>query len=175
VVSVTLADYQILQMTITIKNVQKFKEHYGSNPSVISFVWSDILIRTDIDLGICANDRSEKGFRRLLAALHFLWAYPKNASLLGSTVGVSKRMVQGENLWKWVKVLAKLKEIKIVWPDDEYNNPNRQIYIISVDGVDFKVWEKSSPEFNIDKAQYSHKFNHGALKYELASTLLPQE
>ena len=57
---------------------------------------------------------------------------------------------------------------KIVWPEDEYNDPNRPIFIISVDGVDFKCWEKSSPEFNIDRGQYSVKHNHGALKYEIA-------
>merc|ERR1711915_71933 len=43
-----------------------------------------------------------------------------------------------------------------------------QIFIVSVDGVDFKVWEKKHPRFKVDRGQYSKKFNHGALKYEIA-------
>ena len=58
--------------------------------------------------------------------------------------------------------------MKIIWPEDEYNNPDGQIYIVTVDGVDFKVWEKQHPEFPYDKGQYSHKISHGALKYEIA-------
>lgn len=149
------------------RNVRTFMAHYGSSPSVVAVVWCDI-ITEEIDLGVSAKDKNEKGFRRLLGAMHFLWAYPKNAVILASAMGTNIRQCQGENLWKWVKALALLKALKIVWPEDEYNDPNRQIIIVSVDGVDFKCWEKSTPEFNIDKGQYSHKFHHGALKYEIA-------
>ncbi len=40
--------------------------------------------------------------------------------------------------------------------------------LFPVDGTDFKVWEKKHPAMPIDKGQYSHKFNHGTLKYEIA-------
>ena len=63
--------------------------------------------------------------------------------------------------------IAGLKEIKIVWPEEEYNDPNSQKYIISVDGADFKTREKKHPTMNIDKGQYCHKHNRGALKYEI--------
>jgi hypothetical protein len=99
---------------------------------------------------------------------HFIWAYPKNAQLLATSFGVCERQVQGENLWKWVRRIAALKGIKIVWPEDEYNNPHSQIFIISVDGTDFKVWERKHATMTIDSGQYSHKFNHGGLKYEIA-------
>jgi len=143
-----------------------FKEHFGPSPTVVAVVWSDIL-SADVELGLKKGDKSEKGFTKVLTALHFLWAYPKNGGILASTVGTSKRMVQGENLWRWVKVLSNLKQIKIVWPEEAFNS-SRQVFIVSVDGVDFRCWEKSSPEFNVDRGQYSHKFNHGALKYEIA-------
>ncbi len=39
---------------------------------------------------------------------------------------------------------------------------------MSVDGVDFKVWEMKHQRMPIDKGGYSHKFNHCALKYEIA-------
>lgn len=97
---------------------------------------------TDIDLDLGEGDKSKKGFRKLLTILHFLWGYPKNTTILPSTCGTCERLVQGENLWKWVRVLASLKAIKIVWPEVEYNNPNQQIFIVSVDDTDYKVWEK---------------------------------
>jgi hypothetical protein len=39
---------------------------------------------------------------------------------------------------------------------------------VSVDDVDFKVWEMKHQTMPIDKGGYSHKFNHCALKYEIA-------
>ena len=148
-------------------NITKFKEHFGPSPSVIAVVWSDILA-SDLDLGLDQNDRSECGFKKLLTALHFLWAYPKNASILASTCGTNKRDVEGERLWKWVKVLDKLKAIKIVWPAEKYNDPNGQIYLATVDGTDMKTKEKSTAQFNVDRKQYTKKFAHGGLKYEIA-------
>ena len=101
-------------------------------------------------------------------AHHFLWAYPKNGKILASAFSVCERTVQGENMWRWVRMIAALKATKIVWPEEEYNDPNSQIFIISVDGTDFKVWERKHPMMPYHKGHYSHKFNHGALKYEIA-------
>ncbi len=60
-------------------------------------------------------------------------------------------------------MIAALKANKIIWPEEEYNDPNSQIFIISVDGTDFKVWESKHPMMPYDKGQFSHKFNHMAL------------
>jgi hypothetical protein len=147
-------------------NVKKFKEHFGSSPSVIAFVWNDILT-ADIDLGLDASDTSEKGFRKLLIAIHFLWAYPKNNGLLASTCSTCKRLVEGDNLWKYVKALAKLKAIVIVWPEAEYNDPKGPIFLGTVDGIDLKTREKTTELLNKDKKQFTHKHNHGGVKYEL--------
>ena len=73
------------------KHIDDFKSHYGTNPTRLSFLWCDLITSTDI--GLEANDRSEKGFKQLLIALHFLWAYPKNATILASTFAISKGMV----------------------------------------------------------------------------------
>jgi len=75
-------------------------------------------------------------------------------------------MVQGEFLWHWVKILDKLKDKVIIWPEKEYDNPKRHI-LLSVDGIDCRTWEKASEEFNVDPKTYSHKYNHGGLKYEI--------
>jgi hypothetical protein len=146
------------------RRISDFKKHYGSSPTIIAFLWQDIQQHIDVS----AADKSEKGFRSLLTAIHFLWAYPKNAAILASTVGVSGGQVKGVGLWKWVYVIAQLTKKSFVWPTDKYGNPNGRIFIVSVDGVDFRVWEKKHPTYNIDRGQYSHKFKHGALKYEIA-------
>jgi hypothetical protein len=75
-------------------------------------------------------------------AHHFLWAYPKNLKLLAAAFGMSKNMGEGEKLWRWIRMIAGLKRIKIVLPEEQYNNPRSQIFIISVNGTYFRVWEK---------------------------------
>jgi hypothetical protein len=156
----------------TKNDIKLFKKHYGSDPAVLARIWHDmgetILLETGTTIIPESKDKTEKGFKSFLIATHFLWAYPKNGEMLASRFGVGLRQVQGENLWRWVRMIASLKEKKIVWPAEIYNDPTGQMYIVSVDGVDFKVWEMKHPMMPIDKGGYSHKFNHGALKYEIA-------
>ena len=149
------------------KTIAIFKTHFGPSPSVIACIWSDILTK-DIDLGLNKGDKSKKGFKMFLTSIHFLWAYPKNAGLLASTCSTYKRNVEGESLWKWVRAIERLQEIKIVWPEEKYRDPKGQKFIISVDGVDMKTREKSTSTYNVDSTQYSQKFNHGGVKYEIA-------
>jgi hypothetical protein len=150
----------------TERRTDDFKSHYGSSPVVVANIWYDMMT-TDINLGLTESDKSDKGFKMLMIALHFLWTYPKNSKILASRFGICERKARGEPLWRWVRMLAKLKAKKFVW-DASLDDPNSQVFIVSVDGTDFKVWEKKHPTLPIDKGQYSHKFNHGALKYEIA-------
>jgi hypothetical protein len=143
-----------------------FRSHYGSSPVVIANIWYD-LMTTDTCTGLTEKDESDNGFRMHLIAHHFLWAYPKNSKLLASLFHICDRNIRGEPLWRWVRMIAALKTKKIVW-DESLDDPSSQVFIVSVDGTDFKVWEKKHPLFTIDKGQYSHKYNHGALKYEIA-------
>jgi hypothetical protein len=152
----------------TPRRTDEFKAHYGSSPIVLANQWYDLMTSAIPDLAKTEVDNSEKGLRSFFTAHHFMWAYPKNAKILASSFAVCEKRVQGENLWRWVRMIAALKSKKIVWPEEEYNDPTRQIFIVSVDGTDFKVWERKHPKFPYDKGQYSHKFNHGALKYEIA-------
>eukprot|EP00980_Cylindrotheca_fusiformis_P030737 scaffold25337_cov769-Cylindrotheca_fusiformis.AAC.2 len=148
-------------------NVKKFAREFGTTPTVVASVWNDI-VTTDLDLGLSTReDISEKGFKRLLIALHFLFVYPKNDGVLASHFGTCKRLVEGEHKWKWVKALAKLSVLVIEWPEEEYNDPDGREILGSVDGIDFKIREKSTARLNVDSKQYSHKHNHGALKYEI--------
>lgn len=60
-----------------------------------------------------------------------------------------------------------MKAEKIVW-DRSLDDPNTQVFIITVDGVDCHIWEPKHPTLPIDKAYWSHnKFNKAAVKYEI--------
>jgi len=147
---------------MTDKNVNLFKKIHGSNPTVIALMWHDIISNGG------AHVHTEKDFKRHLTVMCFLWAHPKNAEILALAFGVSTRQAQGENLWQWVWMIATQKEHKIIWPTKEFENPNSQKFLASVDGVDFKVWEGKHPTLPCDRRNMSHKFKKAAVKYGIA-------
>jgi hypothetical protein len=109
------------------KNVKRFLAHFGSSPYELSFVWAHLLQSTDS--GLDAKDKSEKGFKKIMTACHFLWVRPKNNQVLSTACGYNcTRHVEGEGLWKYVKALASLKSRVIVWPEAKYRSPNSQIF-----------------------------------------------
>ena len=63
--------------------------------------------------------------------------------------------------------MSALKELKIVW-DERFGSDDFTIFIVLIDGVDFRVWEKPTERYNIDKGLSSHKSKHGALRYLIA-------
>lgn len=100
----------------------------------------------------------------------FLWKYYTSADI-ATRFRQCERYSRGHHLWKWVKNIAALKGEVIVW-DELFDSDHSEIFIVSVDGTDFKIREKSTNELNVDKKQYSQKFNHGGLKYEIAVGLV---
>ncbi|CAJ1945440.1 unnamed protein product [Cylindrotheca closterium] len=148
------------------RNNERFMSFFGVSTTVISFAWAYIL--KSPDSGIDLKDKSEKGFQKILTACHYLWARPKNNEILATTCGYNcKRHVEGENLWKYVKALAKIKDQVIVWPETKYNNPRGQKILGTIDGVDFKTREKSTDQFNQCPKQFTYKHHHCGVKYEL--------
>ena len=148
----------ITEDDFTESNIRLFKGHFGPSPTTVAFVWNDIMTTNCTELGILSSEKSEKGFKRFLIGIYFLWAYPKNAMILSSTTGICERMVRGENLWHWPKAIGRLKYQVISWPEDDYNNPQRNI-LLTVDGIDFKTYKKSNDDYNFDPKQFSHKCN----------------
>jgi hypothetical protein len=131
------------------------------------------MITTEINLGMLeGGEVLDKGFKMFLVTHHFLWTYPtKSSQILASLSEICERNARGENIWCWIRMFAKLKAKKIVW-DHSFYDPNNQIFIVAVDGTNFKVWEKKYPALLTDKAQYLHyKFNGGALRYEIAANI----
>jgi hypothetical protein len=103
------------------------------------------MMTTNICLKLSISEKSDKGFDKFLIAHHFLWAYPQNLKLPASTFKhIGERDAGGEELWRWVEMIAQLKVEKIVW-DKSLDDPGSTVFIVSVDGTDFKVWEKNTP------------------------------
>jgi hypothetical protein len=73
------------------KKVLEFKAHYGSSPLVVANIWSD-LCSTTIE-GACLEEKEklEKGFKKFMLGMFFLWTYPKNMQL--TTIVVSESLI----------------------------------------------------------------------------------
>jgi hypothetical protein len=147
--------------------LEEFHAHYyGSDALELADVWYD-LTTTDIEgAQLTATEKSEKGFRFFLMAHHFLWTYPKNSRNISSRFKICECYCRGKSRWTWVGKIVALKAKKIVW-DPRLNQPNIETFILSVDGTDFKMWEKKHPNLPRDPQQCSQKFKHGAVKYEI--------
>ena len=94
------------------------------------------------------------------------WTYPKNVKLVKSQFKICLRYLQSDDLWYWPKKIHALKEKKIVWPAD-LDNHYTEILAISVDGVNFRSWEKKHPTLNKDPEFFDHKHNSCGFKYEI--------
>jgi len=71
-----------------------------------------------------------------MLAQHFLWAYPKNSTILTSTFGVGLKVGQGRSLWDMIEKIAALVSTKVKW-DPDFDKLDTEVFIISVDGKDF--------------------------------------
>ena len=153
---------------------KEFHAHYGSSPLVLATQWYD-LITFGMPEALKLNKQDkERGFRMFLTAHHFLWAYPRNANILASRMGISNWMVRGSRLWVWIQRVAALKEKMIKWPS-VLDDPNSEIEICTIDGTDYRGWEKKHPTLPIDKAQCSKKIAHGAMKYQMVVAVQHQK
>jgi len=151
--------------------IELFREHYGTSHVVLANIWRD-LNETDIeDARLDEKDRNEKGFKTFMIAYYFLFIYPKNRGLIQSRFGICKKYCGGERLWYWVAKIAALKAKMIRW-DPVLNDPNSEIFIITIDGTDKRRWEPSThPRYNVDRRQFSKKFAHAALKFEIGLSI----
>jgi hypothetical protein len=147
--------------------LEQFHSHYGSDDVDLASMWHDLMTTTIPDAKLTTKEKSEKGFKAFMMAHHFLWTYPKNANLFASRFSICERYCRGEPLWRWIAKIAALKAKKIVW-DPRLDADNTEIFVLTTDGTDFKMWEKKHPTLPIDRKQCSHKFNHAAVKYEIA-------
>lgn len=80
------------------------------------------------------------------------------------------RYLEGKELWYWPKKIRALKAEKIKWHKD-LDSHYTAIMAITVDGVNYRAWEKKHPTLNKDPKFYDHKHNSCGFKYEIGISL----
>lgn len=141
--------------------------HYGS----ASFVIAEIFFHIQ-QAGIPEKENSLRGFKRFMAAIFFLWVYPRSSGLLSTRFQMCQKYCQGQVLWTWIKRIESLKEKKIKW-DDSLADPEKSAFVASIDGTDCKIWEpRANHRYNVDKTFFSKKFAHAGIKYEIVLDIL---
>lgn len=143
----------------------EFHKHFGSSPLDIAEIWYD-LCNHDENL-LSKKEKSNKGFKRYLIAMYWLWAKPKNAALLASRFDCCLDYVQGREIWLWIERIMSLAGKKIIW-DSSLDSEDTEVFAISTDGVDFPVWERQHPKYPVDTKAMSHKFRSCGAKYIIA-------
>jgi hypothetical protein len=173
---VLLSPIDVLKKGLTFLDIQRksesqntleFHKHYGSNPLDLAEMWYDLTVTDIPEARIDDKEKSEKGFKMFMITHFFLWTYPKNSNLIASRFKCCERYLRGEPLWKWIKRIAALKAKKIVWKPS-LDSANTATFAISIDGTDFRIWERKHIALPRDNKQCSKKFNHGAAKYLIA-------
>lgn len=139
-----------------------FGWHYGSPAFVIAEIFYHLQTA-----GLPEKEDSPIGFKRFMAAIYFLWVYPRCSGILSTRFHMCRKYCQGQTLWTWIKRIESLSADKIKW-DDTLSDPEKTAFVASIDGIDCKIWEKRAHhQYNIDKSYYSKKLAHAALKYEI--------
>jgi len=147
----------------------EFHKHFGSSPLDVAECWFDLCYwkgssdRTLLE----EKEKSEKGFKRMLAAHFWLWCRPKNVHVFASRFGMCRGYCEGKEFWRWVEMIAALAEKKIVW-NQHLDSKEAEYFAISTDGVDFKLWERKHKLYPYDSTAMSHKFKSCAAKYIIA-------
>jgi len=148
-----------------------FEKICGSSPLVLAAQWCD-LMTTDIrDAKLDEKDVSMAGFKRFVIAHNFLWEHHKNAQCLATRFNMCERLARGEPVWFWVRKIAALKDKKIVWPA-HFSRADGEKLPHTVDGVDFRIKEKSNERLNVDKKHCSIKFNKAGLKCQIVLSIV---
>ncbi|GAX21863.1 hypothetical protein FisN_30Hu064 [Fistulifera solaris] len=148
--------------------VDEFKSIYGSTPLVLAKMWHDLVTSNLVRL--TEREKKEWGFDFFLRAHCFMFTYPKNVREMARSFKINQFYVRGRMMWRWIERIALLAQLKIVWPS-RFDDPASERFIITVDGTDFKCTEPQHDTLPIDRQFFSQKFNHGAVKYEVALSI----
>ena len=131
---------------------RRFKSTFGTTPNIIYQIWH--LIETLLV--------SESRPCHLLWALMFLKLYKNESASSGMVGGVSEKTFR-HHVWIVLAAIDKRKSV-VIHLNNRFKNRNGSQCLLSVDGTDFKINEPRP----FSRLWYSHKFNHAALRYEVA-------
>ena len=140
-------------------NIQRFKDHYGCNPSVAAQIFEDLQM-TEVDEARLGKNKININY--FLSTLYFLKVY-ETEKRREPVFDRSPKAMRGW-VWYYVRKIQALKAVKIVWPD---NFPATDVWVISIDCTDCPIEEITThPTLSQDSELYSFKLNGAGLRYE---------
>lgn len=153
-------------------NKDRFTRAFGSHPLVYASIWEDLQktnatfmdhkTRSIISAQI---DTTKEGctLRTFLVSIRFLRTYDTEFDRSNES-GRSDRWCRDWG-WYFLYRVAAMRQEKIVWPDDDQW---KTIFIISVDGVQCRWHEETTPDLLKDKKNFAHKFHGPGFGYHIA-------
>jgi len=137
-----------------------FAAHFGSTALVVAEIWT--LLHTTANGPLLPGKHYCLDY---LVALHWLRIYPtererKISLCIGEKTG---------RKWSWFysEKIAQLKNELIQWPE----NWGGQVFLITVDGVHFRIQEPAHPTYKRDTKYFSHKSGRAGLDYEIGISI----
>lgn len=155
---------------------EMFRSLYGCPAEVMSDMWEDLRTTNIANAQLSPKEDSIFGLKMFCMAHYYLWNYPRSSKVLQvQFYPIGEHYTRGKPFWKWVGRIAALLPTKIKWMP-ELDDPNGEIFIVSVDGVDCRTDERRDHAvFNINNKRCSHKFKHAALRYEVAVAIYDEK
>jgi hypothetical protein len=147
----------------------EFHAQYGSDSTSVAMVWYHLTEKENLPLkpeDMLSKVEKQKGLRRFLMAMHFLWAYNRNCKELGRKFNVCDSYAKGKHLWKWIRRISSLAADKILW-SHELDDPDGPTNVIWIDCVDMPTWEKKHPTLPKDPGMFTHKYARSGVKYQV--------
>jgi hypothetical protein len=170
----------------SLRNVQRFRSHYASDPVVYSVLLYKLqttnIQKARVDDHI-AKVGEEKFVAYFLMAIHLLACYPTEdeAESTFSKCPYVQPCKETWSYWVWtiVENIAALVPEVIIWPK-KWSNPDADtedetIFIFTVDGIHCNIEEPTLGDFEKNKKFYSHKFHSAALDYEVGISIFEQK
>ena len=149
--------------------VRKFKALFGKHPLHCCRAWRDL--QTTTIPGGCIDPYDTNAFVGFLAANNFLKCYASSDDVRATLFKMNEKTIR-DLTWYYVDKLAKLRNIKIKFPED---HEWETIYIASTDGTHARANEPRDPNVRKNPKWYSHKDETAGLNYEVALHLWKQQ
>ena len=124
---------QDMQQRQPKSNVGDFVDRYGSSPTILTIVWTDLQASPHPEAFVPGNKRNLSYF---LVAMHFLKQYPTESEKKAAYSKLTlRRQTLRDWIWFFVEKMNGLRHEKIIWP--ESHSVGDDIWICTVDGTMF--------------------------------------
>jgi hypothetical protein len=149
-------------------NLSDFEDRYGSNPTVLSIIWSDLQKTTNPEAFVPEHKRKLNYY---LMAHHFLKQYPTESERKAAyNKDVKRTHTQRDWVWYFVDRICALQQEKIYIPESHLNGDD--IWIMSVDGTMNVSNEIAGEENPKDPSMFSFKHHSAGFNTEVGVSLL---